>query len=493
MKKLLSILLLFVSVQGFSQTVEKRAGFYDNGNNGKIYYDTVYSLPHVPLFYFNGYGNFVSISDTVRSLFSTAKSPLSYSNGVFDFDTTTHHSYAFYQTVFGSGDGGGSLWTANGSKIYYNAGNVGIGTDTASAPLEVRLNNTGSSIINGLVLSNATPATSTTIQLAPALSFESQFYSGSVSNKVTWQVQPAVTPLRSLSFLINGVEKLNLSELGSLATKSISNAGSLAQSGFLNATGGFASKTSVFSPTATTPTEPRANTEIQPDITKQQTLIGPRFSTVDKLTITSGVISGTIVGGSGYTDGTYNSQSLTGGSGTGFKAHVIVSGGSVTNVIITVLGKNYKVGDVLTGLTGGSGFTYTVTTLSGAPGLEGYDTTTNTKDYYNGESWAKVVMNTYKKVTTNYTATNKDNIISVDNGSSDITITLPDATTVPLHIFTIKRYDDSSTGIITIATSGGNVQSLSDLTFGSTTTLAEIGSYGQSQQFISNGTDYEVK
>lgn len=176
MKKLLAILSLFLSIQSFAQTVEKRAGFYDNGNLGKIYYDTVYTLPHKPLFYFNAYGNFVSLSDTVRSLFSVAKSPLSYnsSTGQFDFDTTTHHSYAFYQTVFGSG-GGSSLWAANGSNIY-RLSKVGIKVDTPSSALTVMGANLGNNELlvpdsSGLLLGNVTSSTSTVAQASAPLIF----------------------------------------------------------------------------------------------------------------------------------------------------------------------------------------------------------------------------------------------------------------------------------------------------------------------------------
>jgi len=75
----------------------------------------------------------------------------------------------------------------------------------------------------------------------------------------------------------------------------------------------------------------------------------------------------TLVGGSGYTNGTYTSVPLTSTqNGTGAIATIVVSGGAVSTVTITTSGKGYAIGDVLTtantniGGTG-SGFTWTVT------------------------------------------------------------------------------------------------------------------------------------
>jgi hypothetical protein len=51
--------------------------------------------------------------------------------------------------------------------------------------------------------------------------------------------------------------------------------------------------------------------------------------------------------GSGYTNGTYNSQPLTGGSGTGATANITVAGGVITVVTIFNKGVNYVSGDVL--------------------------------------------------------------------------------------------------------------------------------------------------
>jgi hypothetical protein len=69
-------------------------------------------------------------------------------------------------------------------------------------------------------------------------------------------------------------------------------------------------------------------------------------------------------GGSGYTNGTYTFTSLTGGSGTGAVATIVVSGGAVTSYTITNHGTNYKVGDVLISNShGGTGFSITVNTI----------------------------------------------------------------------------------------------------------------------------------
>jgi hypothetical protein len=80
--------------------------------------------------------------------------------------------------------------------------------------------------------------------------------------------------------------------------------------------------------------------------------------------------TGTLVGGSGYTNGTYTSVALTGGTGLGAVATIVVAGNVVTTVTITTDGNYYCAGDVLTcpntsiGGTG-SGWSITVATVDG--------------------------------------------------------------------------------------------------------------------------------
>ena len=78
-------------------------------------------------------------------------------------------------------------------------------------------------------------------------------------------------------------------------------------------------------------------------------------------------------GGSLYSDGLYQNISLTGGSGTGAIADILISGGAVTTVTLKFGGQFYKVGDVLSASTStigssGSGFTIAVTAISNATG-----------------------------------------------------------------------------------------------------------------------------
>lgn len=110
------------------------------------------------------------------------------------------------------------------------------------------------------------------------------------------------------------------------------------------------------------------------------------LSEVTPAMLTGGpVVSGTIVGGTGYADGVHLGVNLTGGTGTGVSADLTVAGGAVTAVDVTVGGDSYRVGDVLSAAGGdlggaiatgsvtapGSGYpdaTYTGVPLTGGAG-----------------------------------------------------------------------------------------------------------------------------
>ena len=84
-------------------------------------------------------------------------------------------------------------------------------------------------------------------------------------------------------------------------------------------------------------------------------------------------ISATITGGSLYTNGSYENVPLTGGSGSGATATIVVSGQVVTSVTITNGGQFYVVSDTLSCSNSyiggsGSGFQVTVATVGNSTG-----------------------------------------------------------------------------------------------------------------------------
>mgnify|MGYP003657965280 CR=1 FL=1 len=78
-------------------------------------------------------------------------------------------------------------------------------------------------------------------------------------------------------------------------------------------------------------------------------------------------------GGSLYTNGTYTNVPLTGGSGSGAIATIVVSGQAITSVTLTNGGNFYAVGDILSTSSSyiggsGSGLAITVLTVNNADG-----------------------------------------------------------------------------------------------------------------------------
>lgn len=95
---------------------------------------------------------------------------------------------------------------------------------------------------------------------------------------------------------------------------------------------------------------------------------------VSSSTIGNGINTTSIAtAGSGYTNATYTSVALTGGSGSGAIATIVVSGNKVTTVTITTRGVGYKVGDVLScpssAIGNGSGFSLTISAVYSGAGF----------------------------------------------------------------------------------------------------------------------------
>jgi hypothetical protein len=78
---------------------------------------------------------------------------------------------------------------------------------------------------------------------------------------------------------------------------------------------------------------------------------------------------GTVTGGSNYTNGNFFDVPLTGGSGAGALADIVVSGNTVTSVTLTNGGSYYVVGNSLTAsLASGSGFSVPVAAVGNVNG-----------------------------------------------------------------------------------------------------------------------------
>ena len=82
---------------------------------------------------------------------------------------------------------------------------------------------------------------------------------------------------------------------------------------------------------------------------------------------------GSIVGGSGYTNGSYLNVHLTGGNGSSGTANIVVSGGAVTSVTVLNPGSSYQVGNNISAAASslggtGSGFSIPVTAVANPAG-----------------------------------------------------------------------------------------------------------------------------
>ena len=92
--------------------------------------------------------------------------------------------------------------------------------------------------------------------------------------------------------------------------------------------------------------------------------------------IVQGMIStfGTITGGTGYTNGVYSEVPLTGGSGSGATATIVVSSTSITSVTLNNGGNFYVAGDVLSvspssiGAGTGSSFSIPIASINNSTG-----------------------------------------------------------------------------------------------------------------------------
>jgi len=119
---------------------------------------------------------------------------------------------------------------------------------------------------------------------------------------------------------------------------------------------------------------------------------------------TWGGVSTSIIGGSGYTDGSYTAATATGNYSGSVVVNVTVSGGAVTSVsyygghVKTQLGETFTIPAASIGGTG-SGMSFTITAVSNnSPAFTFYDTNQDALSYWNGRNYATPIVSKLDRV-----------------------------------------------------------------------------------------------
>jgi len=171
------------------------------------------------------------------------------------------------------------------------------------------------------------------------------------------------------------------------------------------------------------------NTQTNSTGTYKVSIPAPKITTTQRDSIMSGVSTAAVNtgggnAGSGYTPGTYTNIPFIGGTGSGFKATVVVNGaGNISVVNITNAGGYYIAGDLLTtsSIPAGSGFVLYVSSLtSTVSGAQIYNTTTNKINLYDGTRWVEGAKVLSGSAVLNFGST-------AAQSSSDLTITVTGA------------------------------------------------------------------
>ena len=111
-----------------------------------------------------------------------------------------------------------------------------------------------------------------------------------------------------------------------------------------------------------------------------------------------------------------------------------------------------------------------------------HNTTWNEPEYYDGKGWKG--QNRYRTITATTALTQSDNIVYVNNGATAITITIPASNDGAKY--TIARYDNTSTGTITVQLSGGTIMATGG-TIGATSSIS-VTAGQRSETFQVTGT-----
>lgn len=309
-----------------------------------------------------------------------------------------------------------NIWGKNGSKIFYNEGNVGIGDDTANAKLVVRDDGAGYSRTtakdtSGIILYNGSISGSSSPRSSPPLTFRANGYNTGVLSPNDVRVRIRLQTKSAGSNSPGDVMIENSLDGGSTWSNALTiNAGSgnLTFSNGNGVNGTFiTTQNATFSGTATashiytsaysavgTSSYNKYDAILQVESTDQGLLL-PRMTTSQRDNMSREVTSVTITnGGSGYTSNPSITFQTSGGNklATGT---AVRTGDALTDITITNGGSYFSTPSITISGGGGSGATATANmTQSLTPGLTIYctdctatDSSTGVEQTWNGTTW----------------------------------------------------------------------------------------------------------
>ena len=281
-------------------------------------------------------------------------------------------------------DGTATLGATSTSSLS-TTNNLSVGgTSTLGGNLTVGTNKFTVDSSNGNTIIVGTLTVQDDLSFLSDASFGSTLYVDSVNNKVSVNIDPAVTPL-VYDFEVNGDLKNNgdtylSTDLGKVVRigddTNLSETSRLQVDGSIFSTNGYlvSSSDDIKNPVYSIRNNTRYGLAFDTPSLALSITVGSgealRFTNLQTTSFRnlnfdiSTITSTSITGGSGYTNGSYSGIQPTGGSGTGLTLNATVSGNALTSITITDQGLGYQIGDVLIvplpGIPGATGATLTI-------------------------------------------------------------------------------------------------------------------------------------
>jgi len=271
---------------------------------------------------------------------TTATGVGSISGTVMNISSVSNGSYVTGQTITGIGVSPDTTITSYGAPTATLATVVITGVNG-----EFSCTSTTLAVGNTVTISGTFGGTGSITGYVNPTSYLISDTNGSTTFRLTTMSGAAVvttagTPTGLTYKLYGGTGSYNVSKSQTVASTTLSGLGIFRNTPLIGGSGSGAT----------------ANVTITGGVVSNVTLVDPgvNYATGDNLTasfagVTNGVGSGTaLVGGTLYTNGSFASVPLTGGTGAGAVATITVSGNTVVGIVLTSPGTGYTVGDTLT-------------------------------------------------------------------------------------------------------------------------------------------------